>query len=114
MHYALEPGGVLFLGKAESKLSESHLFQPLNLRWRLFQRLGNRTETLEPPPAREAAAEAPAMDETNQQLRMLQLYHRYILDTLKSGIMELDSGDVVLTHNDAALGIWALPGARLK
>jgi two-component system CheB/CheR fusion protein len=37
MHYALEPGGVLFLGKAESKLSESHLFRPLNLRWRLFQ-----------------------------------------------------------------------------
>jgi len=44
MHYALEPGGVLFLGKAESKLSESHLFRPLNLRWRLFQRLDNNEE----------------------------------------------------------------------
>ena len=114
MHYALEPGGVLFLGKAESKLSESHLFRPLNLRWRLFQRLDSRAETLGLPPAREAEAETPAMDKTEQQLRTLQLYHHYILDSLKSGIMELDSGDVVVTHNEAALQIWNLRGGRLE
>src|SRR5579864_5722555 len=114
MHYALEPGGVLFLGKAESKLSESHLFRPLNLRWRLFQRLDNRAETLGLPPARRVEGETPAMDKTTQQLQMLQLYHHYILDTLKSGIMELDSTDIVVNHNDAALAIWALGAGRLQ
>jgi two-component system, chemotaxis family, CheB/CheR fusion protein len=114
MHYALEPGGGLFLGKAESKLSESHLFRPLNLRWRLFQRLDNRAETLGLPPAHEAEAETPAMDKHTQQLRMLQLYHHYILDTLKSGIMELDNTDIVVNHNEAALAIWNLGGARLQ
>jgi two-component system CheB/CheR fusion protein len=114
MHYALEPGGVLFLGKAESKLSESHLFRPLNLRWRLFQRLDSRAETVGVPPAREAEAETPAMDKTTQQLKVLQLYHHYILDMLKSGIMELDSSDVVVNHNEAALAIWSLKGTRLQ
>ena len=113
MHYALEPGGVLFLGKAESKLSESHLFRPVNLRWRLFQRLDDRVETLGLPPAREAG-EAPAMDKNEQQLRTLQLYHHYILDTLKSGIIELDSTDLVVSHNESALAVWSLKGARLQ
>jgi two-component system CheB/CheR fusion protein len=114
MHYALEPGGVLFLGKAESKLSESQLFRPLNMRWRLFQRLETGAENIGLPPPREAQAETPAMDKTDQQLRMLQLYHHYILDTLKSGIMELDNSDIVVSHNEAALGIWALKGVRLQ
>ncbi|MGE5725924.1 MAG: CheR family methyltransferase [Acidobacteriota bacterium] len=114
MHYALEPNGVLFMGKAESKLTESHLFRPINLRWRLFQRLENRVEILGPPPARDAEAEVPAMDKSSQQLKTLQLYHNYILDTLKSGIMELDSNDIVVDHNEAAPGILGLKGARLQ
>ena len=114
MHYALEPGGILFLGKAESKLSESHLFRPLNLRWRLFQRIENKEEALSLPPAHVAEAEPPAMDKTTQQLRTLQLYHHYILDTLKSGIMELDGSDVIVTHNEAALHIWNLRPGRLE
>lgn len=115
MHYALEPGGVLFLGKAESKLSESHLFRPLNLRWRLFQRLDNNTEKvrgLAPQP--EAEADNPIMDKKDEELKTLQLYHRYILDTLNSGILELDSTDLITTHNDAALAIWSLAGARVQ
>jgi two-component system, chemotaxis family, CheB/CheR fusion protein len=54
------------------------------------------------------------MDKNSQQLQMLQLYHHYILDALKSGIMELDSTDVVVNHNEAALAIWALPDAQLQ
>ncbi|HET7752055.1 MAG TPA: CheR family methyltransferase [Terriglobales bacterium] len=114
MHYALEPGGILFLGKAESKLSESHLFRPLSLRWRLFQRQDNRAETIGLPPVREMGAEPPPMDKTTQRLQMLQLFHHYILDTLKTGIMELDKSDLIATHNDAALEIWGLAGARLQ
>src|SRR5215467_859305 len=39
LHYALEPGGILFLGKSESQLTNSPQFQRLNARWRIFQRI---------------------------------------------------------------------------
>lgn len=37
-HYSLTPGGVLFLGSAETVGSFTHLFTPLNQKLRLFQR----------------------------------------------------------------------------
>jgi len=37
-HYVLKPGGILFLGSAESLNSSGELFTPLNLKARLFQR----------------------------------------------------------------------------
>src|SRR5690348_16072031 len=39
LHYAIEPGGVLFLGKSESQLTNSQTFQRLNARWRIFRRI---------------------------------------------------------------------------
>ncbi|MDO9079166.1 MAG: CheR family methyltransferase, partial [Desulfuromonadales bacterium] len=37
-HYSLKPGGVLFLGSAESVNAHADLFVPLNIKSRLFQR----------------------------------------------------------------------------
>ncbi|OLB64432.1 MAG: chemotaxis protein CheR [Actinobacteria bacterium 13_2_20CM_2_72_6] len=37
-HFALAPGGVLFLGKAEMLLSHTHLFLPIDLKRRLFRK----------------------------------------------------------------------------
>lgn len=37
-HYSLSPGGLLFLGSAETVSAFPHLFQPLNLKARLFRR----------------------------------------------------------------------------
>lgn len=37
-HYSLNPGGIMFLGSAETADSFSELFQPLNLKLRLFRR----------------------------------------------------------------------------
>src|SRR5207245_1474805 len=49
LHYGLEPGGVLFLGKSESQLTNSLQFRRLNARWRIFQRI-NATSPLEDRP----------------------------------------------------------------
>ncbi len=38
-HFALMPRGVLFLGKAEMLLSHSHIFEPLDLKRRVFRRV---------------------------------------------------------------------------
>jgi two-component system CheB/CheR fusion protein len=81
LHFALEEGGVLFLGKAEMLLSHGNLFAPLDLKRRIFAKVpkddlrgrlsviteGGGYEPLEYPPsyrrAREIAADAvpPAM-----------------------------------------------------
>ena len=38
-HFALNDGGVLFLGRAETMLTRTHLFEPVDLRRRLFRKL---------------------------------------------------------------------------
>jgi two-component system, chemotaxis family, CheB/CheR fusion protein len=38
LHYALVEDGILFLGKAETQLARSKLFQPLDIKHRLFQK----------------------------------------------------------------------------
>jgi two-component system CheB/CheR fusion protein len=114
LHYALEPNGILFLGKAESKLTESKLFRPIDPRWRIFQRI---TEGREAAPLQEyARLETPMADDpkNEQQVRLLQLQQRYLMDTLKAGVLILDNRDVVITHNEPAVSIWGLPGQRLS
>ncbi|MBB2936115.1 two-component system CheB/CheR fusion protein [Amycolatopsis bartoniae] len=39
LHFALQPRGVLFMGKAEMLLSHSRLFDPLDLRHRVFRKV---------------------------------------------------------------------------
>jgi two-component system, chemotaxis family, CheB/CheR fusion protein len=39
LHYALVADGILFLGKAETQLARSKLFQPLDIKHRLFQKV---------------------------------------------------------------------------
>ena len=39
MHYALNPGGLLVLGSAESTSGFGHLFSSLDKKWKVFQRL---------------------------------------------------------------------------
>uniref|UniRef100_I2Q6N8 histidine kinase n=1 Tax=Desulfovibrio sp. U5L TaxID=596152 RepID=I2Q6N8_9BACT len=40
LHYALNPGGFLFLGPSESVTDFSNLFVPVDRKWKLFQRKG--------------------------------------------------------------------------
>jgi two-component system CheB/CheR fusion protein len=44
-HFALTPRGVLFLGKAEMLLSHSRLFDPIDLKRRIFRKTGNAIGT---------------------------------------------------------------------
>jgi two-component system, chemotaxis family, CheB/CheR fusion protein len=42
-HFALREGGHLFLGKAEMLLAHAHLFSPVSLRQRIFQKISQAT-----------------------------------------------------------------------
>lgn len=61
LHYALNPGGLLILGTAESLGSSSHLFTPLDSKWKIFQRREVSERLLVPIPARIARPEQPPL-----------------------------------------------------
>jgi len=108
LHYALEPNGVLFLGKSESKLTSSLLFEPLNSRWRIFRKAPS-AETQETLPPREKT-QSPAGDEATRELLRTQ---QFLLDTLNAGVIVLDDKDLITMANDAALNVWGLGGTRV-
>ena len=43
LHFALRPSGLLFLGKAEMLLSHGNLFSPVNLPYRIFEKVPGNT-----------------------------------------------------------------------
>jgi two-component system CheB/CheR fusion protein len=113
LHYALEPNGVLFLGKSESKLSESRFFRPLHPRWRIFQRITEGRDIVRS--LESGISEKYMADESKlkQEVRTLQLQQQHLLETLKPGIMILDAQDDIASHNEAAVSVWGLPGLHL-
>jgi two-component system, chemotaxis family, CheB/CheR fusion protein len=113
LHYALEREGILFLGKAESKLSESRLFRPLNSRWRIFQRITKDAKGV--AESADTVTELPMADDNKltQEVRQLRQQQKNLLDTVKAGVMILDAQDVIISHNDAASTVWNLRGNDL-
>jgi two-component system, chemotaxis family, CheB/CheR fusion protein len=110
LHYALEPGGFLFLGKAESKLTESTLFTPVHSRWRIFRRKDGH----QPDSIALGVLEGSMSDERNpneNELALLKVYHRAILEVLDPGVILLDNNDVVQSANESVYKLWNTEGA---
>ncbi len=108
LHYALEPNGVLFLGKSESKLTSSLLFTPIHPRWRIFRKAPPE-EPQEAVPPKDKPQAAPPKEPAQQMQRAQQ----FLLDTIKSGVLVLDEKDVIVQFNGAALNVWGLAGTRV-
>lgn len=113
MHYALDPGGVLFLGKSESQLTNSQQFQRLNARWRIFQRITSSPSADDRPERRQEAPEQLSIDSRTQELDGLRNQHRYLLDTIRVGVLSLAPDETIAQHNTAALILCALPTSNL-
>lgn len=106
LHYALEPEGVLVLGKSESQLSRSDLFRPVSTKWRIFQR--NTAERREPRRAVVVGEEDDTIARIRQEYSVLKLYHDTILGTLEPGILVLNPKDLIISDNEAALRLLDL------
>ena len=115
LHYALEPRGVLFLGKSESQLATSQQFQRLNARWRIFQRITSVAALDERPEPHADSVEPLAnhVSQTSQELDGLRHQHRYLLETLRVGVFALGLDETIVQHNTAAFTLCALPPANL-
>jgi two-component system CheB/CheR fusion protein len=114
LHYALEPGGILFLGKSESQLTNSTQFRRLNARWRIFRRVKTGLET---DSTRGNSSPSEPEEEVplsrDAEFVGLRLQHRYLMETLRVGVLVLGADDVVVQNNSAILVLYGLPPTNL-
>ena len=108
LHYALEPGGILFLGKSESQLTNSPQFQRMNARWRIFQRITSSPLAEEPSERRQEVVTAAPNGGRSVEVEGLRQQHRYLMETLRIGVFSLSVNDTITQHNTAALTLCGL------
>ncbi|MFV8833637.1 chemotaxis protein CheB [Aquisalimonas sp.] len=84
-HYAVNPGGLLFLGKSENVTRHEHLFLPLESTWKIFQQRGSRS-SYSTMPYRAGGVGTTANDDSESPARRqpkLSPYDRMIRATME-------------------------------
>jgi two-component system CheB/CheR fusion protein len=108
LRYALNEGGVLFLGKAESQLKRNSDFVPISPRWRIFQRRSSKS----PIEWREVAGrmnmDSDSQDKAQHELRTLKTYYDTLMTTVESGVVVIDANDTVISENEKVMKLWNL------
>ncbi len=104
-HYALEGGGVLFLGKSESQLRDFSSFRPISPKWRIFQCIKQGGGNVSRGEARS--------NEESRQIESARMLQRSLLETVKSGIILLGPTGVIQSINQAAMLTWDVAEDRL-
>ena len=117
-HYALKPGGVLFLSSSESIGSFTDLFGPINKKWKLFQ----ARESLVAPREGLAAEgltwrEDPVRKESDEpikkarELNLLELTKQVLLQTYAPPSVVTDQeGNILFVHGDTGKYLRPAPG----
>ncbi|HST77459.1 MAG TPA: CheR family methyltransferase [Verrucomicrobiae bacterium] len=111
LRYALNEGGVLFLGKSESQLKPYPDLLPINGQWRIFQRRQQTAEAEQPAPTERKNMDPTLKDKAHQELQTLKLYYQTLLSTLEPGILVMDAGDTIITENENLLKLFGLSGS---
>src|SRR5215472_8358831 len=104
--YALNDGGILFLGKSESQLKRNSEFMPIDPRWRIFQRRSASGGSTWPELAGGLEMEQESKEKARQELERIKLYYETVLSTLEPGVLVVDAADRVITENDKILKLW--------
>ncbi|WP_320784794.1 CheR family methyltransferase [Streptomyces sp. CRN 30] len=100
-HFALRPGGHLFLGKAEMLLNDSDRFEVVNMRQRVFRRRASDAGLTYHPPPLKIRSSASARSEMRSVTRTRQL-RDLVLDAGPTSVIALDNDGVVSVINSQA------------
>jgi len=113
LYYALEPEGILFLGKSESQLTDSTQFRRLNGRWRIFRRVPLGMSMAADSEAQGNEEQAPGLERSRKELDELRLRQQYLFETVRLGVLLLSPDDNIIQHNAALLTLYGLPSGSL-
>jgi two-component system CheB/CheR fusion protein len=122
-HYALKPGGILFLGSAESLGESKNLFGPLDKKWKIFRRKEVAAGTYVPefPAAlRFAEVDTPASDVSAPQAsptlaapNIARIADKLLLNRLvPASLLVRERGDIVHVHGRTGLYFEMSPGMQ--
>lgn len=117
-HYALKPGGLLFLGPSETIGSFADLFEPLDKRWKIFRRRGGVTASREMPqmPAqpilREEGRAAPVVAPlAGREPRLPALVERFLLGRFAPAcVVANERGEILFVHGRTGAYLELPPG----
>ena len=116
-HYALKPGGVLFLSPSESIASHPDLFTPLNRKWKFYRAAGSIASTravmdgglvwTKGPNAKVADETIKKIKETN----FAELTKRALLQSFAPASVVTDArGNILYVHGDTGKYLRPAPG----
>ncbi len=116
-HYALKPGGVLFLSPSESIASHPDLFTPLNRKWKFYRAVGNMDSSravmkgglvwTKDPNKKETEEVVKKAKETNfAELTKRALLHSYAPASVVTDM----KGNILFVHGDTGKYLRAAPG----
>ena len=113
-HYSLNPGGILFLGSAETVGEFTDLFSPLDRKWRIYQRIGNRlAQSLVDFPTRGAHVQdnrSEVRRRGKQTVNLQQLAEQVLLQRFTPPtVLVNDKGDIL--HISGRTGRYLEPAA---
>jgi two-component system, chemotaxis family, CheB/CheR fusion protein len=116
-HYALNPGGILFLGISESVGEADDLFVTLDRKFRLYQRKEGVYGTHRAPlgrflPSMTAAEKAPTRVTANTgKLSLREMTEQTLLQqVVPAGALVNDQGDILYLHGRTGLYLEPSPG----
>jgi two-component system, chemotaxis family, CheB/CheR fusion protein len=117
-HYALRPGGMLFLGSSESLSGFAHLFEPIDKKWKLFKRRevpsGNYLSDLTVPASDLSSREiAQPTAGKMSEFGHMQSAERVLLQNLVPPTVIIhERGEVVHIHGRTGLFLEPAPGPQ--
>jgi two-component system CheB/CheR fusion protein len=119
-HYALNPGGALFLGTSETVGEFLDLFQPLDQKWKLYQRKGEAQDAHRPalgrfipPLTADEAAPRPAKAERSEvsTVPLRELAEQVLINEYAPACVVVnDRGDILYIHGRTGKYLEPAPG----
>jgi len=116
-HYALKPGGVLFLSPSESIGHHNDLFTPLSRKWKLYRATPSVAATrgvTHVGPSWSAAADGKPADEpvkTTKETHLAELTKRVLLESYAPASVVTDlKGNILYVHGDTGKYLRPAPG----
>ena len=102
LHYALKPGGFLFLGNSENADAFPHLFTPINRQWKIYQRIASSS----PSTLASSVLDLPRLSTSSELARIplepatniRQTLEQWLLDHAPPCVLVNGQGDILYVH----------------
>jgi two-component system CheB/CheR fusion protein len=115
-HFALNPGGYLFLGSAESVGNQKDMFETLSKRWRIFRRVGPSRQDLLgfslPGPAAAAPSALGRLAAYEPRTDFKDTARRVLCELFTPAAVLINSGYHILYYNGPTTDYLELPSGE--